>query len=51
MYGTVRATQYGYSIWEMSVYPGSGGGGGDTTPPSAPTNLAARCDDRLRPCR
>src|ERR1022692_4636378 len=26
MYGTARATQYGYSLWEFSVY-GSGGGG------------------------
>jgi hypothetical protein len=41
MYGTARATQYGYSIWEMGVYLGTGGGGTDTTPPSAPTNLAA----------
>src|ERR1035438_1069878 len=29
MYGTARATQYGYSLWEFSVYgTGSGGGGG-----------------------
>jgi hypothetical protein len=27
MYGTARATQYGYSLWEFQVY-GSGGGGG-----------------------
>ncbi len=30
MYGTVRATQYGYSIYEFQVYAGSGGGGGNT---------------------
>jgi hypothetical protein len=31
MYGTARATQYGYSLWEFSVYgTGSGGGGGGT---------------------
>jgi chitodextrinase len=41
MYGTVRGTQYGYSLWEFSVYLGTGGGGTDTTPPSAPANLAA----------
>ncbi|MGI9006671.1 MAG: discoidin domain-containing protein [Streptosporangiaceae bacterium] len=29
MYGTVRATPYGYSLWEFGVYvTGSGGGGG-----------------------
>ena len=27
MYGTVRATQYGYSLWEFEVYTTSGGGG------------------------
>ncbi len=34
MYGTVRNTGYGYSLWEMSVYAGSGGsgGGGGTIP-------------------
>src|SRR4029077_14548948 len=30
MYGTVRATQYGYSLWEFGVYTTSGGGGGNT---------------------
>ena len=33
MYGTARATQYGYSLWEFGVYTttgGSGGGGGGT---------------------
>jgi hypothetical protein len=31
MYGTARATQYGYSLWEFSVYgTGSGGGCGTT---------------------
>jgi hypothetical protein len=28
MYGTARATQYGYSLWEFQVYAGSGGGSG-----------------------
>jgi riboflavin synthase alpha subunit len=29
MYGTARATQYGYSLWEFQVFTsGSGGGGG-----------------------
>jgi hypothetical protein len=30
MYGTARATGYGYSLWEFQVY-GSSGGGGSTT--------------------
>jgi hypothetical protein len=28
MYGTARATQYGYSLWEFQVFAGSGGGTG-----------------------
>ena len=28
MYGTARATQYGYSLWEFQVYGTSSGGGG-----------------------
>ena len=28
MYGTARATAYGYSLWEFQVYAGSGGGTG-----------------------
>ena len=38
MYGTARATQYGYSLWEFSVYGtgGSSGGGGTC----GTTNLA-----------
>ena len=31
MYGTARATQYGYSLWEFGVYTTSGGGGGGNT--------------------
>ncbi|WP_329134097.1 discoidin domain-containing protein [Streptomyces sp. NBC_01476] len=31
MYGTVRGTQWGYSLWEFQVYGGSGGG---TNPPA-----------------
>jgi hypothetical protein len=34
MYGTARATQYGYSLWEFGVYTTTGGttgGGGGTT--------------------
>ncbi len=30
MYGTVRGTQYGYSLWEFDVYTTAGGGGGNT---------------------
>ncbi len=31
MLGTVRATQFGYSIWEFSVFAGTGGGGNTVT--------------------
>jgi hypothetical protein len=31
MYGTVRATQYGYSLWEFQVFTASGGGTCGTT--------------------
>ena len=31
MYGTARATQYGYSLWEFDVYTTSGGGGTGNT--------------------
>ncbi|WSS24210.1 discoidin domain-containing protein [Streptomyces sp. NBC_01190] len=43
VYGTQRATQYGYSLWEFQVFTGgSGGNGGSTTggttpPPSGGT--------------
>ena len=30
MYGTARATPYGYSLWEFQVYSSSSGGGGGT---------------------
>ena len=37
MYGTARATQYGYSLWEFSVYgPGAAGAGGRAGPPTWP---------------
>ncbi|WP_335980919.1 discoidin domain-containing protein [Streptomyces sp. CA2R106] len=32
MYGTARATQYGYSLWEFQVYGTSGGSTGGTGP-------------------
>jgi hypothetical protein len=38
MYGTVRATQYGYSLWEFQVY---GGAGGTTGPAACGTDNAA----------
>src|SRR5215469_780626 len=31
MYGTARATQYGYSLWEFQVFAAGGGGGCGTT--------------------
>jgi beta-glucanase (GH16 family) len=33
VYGTQRATQYGYSLWEFQVFTGGTGGSGGTTPP------------------
>ena len=38
MYGTTRATQYGYSLFEFEVY-GANGGPADTRPPTAPTGF------------
>jgi hypothetical protein len=41
MYGTARATPYGYSLWEFGVYTttggggGGGGGGGSGQPPAS----------------
>jgi hypothetical protein len=40
MYGTTRATPYGYSLWEFGVYTttggtGGGGGGGSGAPPAS----------------
>jgi hypothetical protein len=35
MYGTVRATIYGYSLWEFGVYGGTSATPTPTTPPSA----------------
>jgi beta-glucosidase len=32
VYGAARATQYGYSLWEFSVYTTGGGGGNGTCP-------------------
>jgi hypothetical protein len=31
MYGTVRGTGYGYSLWEFQVFAGTGSGGGGNT--------------------
>ncbi|HWG13147.1 MAG TPA: discoidin domain-containing protein, partial [Streptosporangiaceae bacterium] len=36
MYGTARATAYGYSLWEFQVFS-SGSGGGTTPPPTGCT--------------
>ncbi|MET8574019.1 discoidin domain-containing protein [Streptomyces sp. NPDC005012] len=59
MYGTARATQYGFSLWEFQVYgeSGTGGpqlpGGGDLGPnvhvfdPSTP-NIQAKLDEVFR---
>ncbi len=34
MYGTARATGYGYSLWEFQVFTGGGGGGNPSPSPS-----------------
>jgi hypothetical protein len=39
MYGTARATQYGYSLWEFQVYASSGGGGTGCTGQSNTPNF------------
>ncbi|GLZ28636.1 alkaline phosphatase [Lentzea sp. NBRC 105346] len=39
VYGTKRATTYGYSLWELEVYGSRSGG--DVTPPTAPGGLKA----------
>jgi hypothetical protein len=36
MYGTARATQYGYSLYEFAVYSGQGTGPSPSTTPSGP---------------
>ncbi|SDZ17211.1 F5/8 type C domain-containing protein [Micromonospora pattaloongensis] len=38
MYGTQRATGYGYSLWEFQVYGESGGTGGPPVEPTDPRN-------------
>jgi hypothetical protein len=38
MYGTVRATQYGYSLYEFQVFGNTGGG--STTPPAGATLIS-----------
>src|ERR1700760_64231 len=61
MYGTARATPYGYSLWEFGVY-GTGGGGGTgtscgttkpalnpTRPPAPPTRPGTRPPPRPPP--
>lgn len=40
VHGTRRATAYGYSLFELSVY-GTRTGSGDIQPPTAPTGLAS----------
>src|SRR5439155_12046768 len=35
MYGTLRATQYGYSLWEYEIYTGSGPTATNTPGPTA----------------
>src|SRR6516225_767363 len=39
MYGTARATPYGYSLWEFQVFAAGGGGGGGCTMGSSTPNF------------
>src|ERR1019366_6538639 len=48
MYGTARATQYGYSLWEFAAFA-SGPAGAAATFPSAGT-VAAAAPSRRRHC-
>ncbi|MXM66206.1 chemotaxis protein [Streptomyces sp. HUCO-GS316] len=41
VYGTQRATAYGYSLYEVEVYGGSATSPSPTTPPDSTTNLLA----------
>ena len=42
MYGTARATQYGYSLWEFDVYVSGGAGSSPTgSPTSSPTGTGS----------
>ena len=41
MYGTARATQYGYSLWEFGVYTSGSGGGGNTVTVTNPGSQAS----------
>ncbi|WP_442788419.1 discoidin domain-containing protein [Kitasatospora sp. YST-16] len=38
VYGTARATQYGYSLWEFQVFTGGGGSTPTPTPTPTPTS-------------
>ena len=41
MYGTTRATPYGYSLWEFGVYTTGSGGGPTPTPTPTPTSTGS----------
>ncbi|MGH3119908.1 MAG: discoidin domain-containing protein [Streptosporangiaceae bacterium] len=41
MYGTARATPYGYSLWEFGVYTTGSSGGPTPTPTPTPTSTAS----------
>ncbi len=41
MFGTVRGTQFGYSLFEFQVFGGTGGGGGNTVTVSNPGGQTA----------
>src|SRR5258707_586267 len=41
MYGTARATPYGYSLWELGVYTTGSGAGPTPTPTPTPTSTGS----------
>ncbi len=56
MYGTARATAYGYSLWEFQVFTTGTSGGGGGTRPAAPVSPTSRTSVRTwtsstRACR
>ena len=46
MYGTARATAYGYSLWEFHVFTTGSGGGTTPPPPAAPASPTSRTSGR-----
>jgi hypothetical protein len=50
MNGTIRATQFGYSLWEFELYGGSGPTPTRTNTPTGPTNTPTRTNTAPAGC-